>query len=520
MIRRSEMWRIKNVPVLIGIVLLCAAPAVGGGQDSLTLEECVLKALENNLRVAVEEYNPQLAEALVTRAKETFMPRFDLTMGRQKTESPSYWWLQGEENQVSRYNDYSVAVIQQIPTGGNFQVSMNSYKSDTNQAFQLLNPRYGSTFRLDFSQPLLKDFGTKVSRQEILVARNNLDISQAQFKVVLQDTIYQVQEAYWNLVYAIEDYKVKQQSLQLGKDLLAKNRREVEVGKLAPIEILNAETVVAQREADIVQAESLIRKNEDSLKTILNIMGEEDASAAGILPADKPEFFKKEIDRQEMIRAALASRPDILISRRGMENKDINFAIAKNQLLPGLDLQLSYWSPGISGDRLLYLDDNPFSGVIVGTEPGGVGDSLGDALKLLYHNWSIGLTLSIPLSSLTTRAEYARTRLELEKSRVEMENTRQQILLEVRDAIRDVETNAKRVEAYKLARQLAERRLAAEVRKLDVGLTTNYFVLQYQEELATAQSQELRALVDYNLALGRLDRATGQSLEKRNISVQ
>lgn len=484
------------------------------------MEECILKALENNLRVAVEEYNPQLADTLLTRAKEVFMPRFDLSFGRQKTENPSYWWLQGDENQISKYTDYTLALVQQIPTGGNFQISMNNYKSDTNQAFQLLNPRYGSTLRMDFTQPLLRNFGSKVSRQEILIARNNLDISNAQFKVVLLETIYQVQEAYWNLAYAIEDYKVKQQSLQLGKDLLIKNQREVEVGKLAPIEILNAETVVATREADILQSETLIRKSEDTLRTILNLMGEGDEAVPRISPSEKPEFFKQDINRQLLIETALAGRPDIVITKRDVENKDLNFTIAKNQLLPGLDFQLSYWSPGISGDRLLYLNDDPFSGIVVGREPGGPADSLGDALKLLYHNWSIGLTLSIPLSSLTTRAEYARTRLELEKSRVEMENTRQQILLEVRDAVRDVETNAKRVEAYRLARTLAERRLEAEVKKLDVGLSTNYFVLQYQEELATARTQELKALVDYNLAWARVERATGLSLEKHNISIQ
>ena len=137
-----------------------------------------------------------------------------------------------------------------------------SYKSDTNQSFQLLNPRYGSTLRFDFVQPLLKDFGFKVSRREIIIAQNNLNISHSQLKSVLLDTVYRVQEAYWNLVYAIESLKVKSQSLKLARDLLAKNRKEVEVGKLAPIEILSAEAVVASREAEILQAEAIIRKNE------------------------------------------------------------------------------------------------------------------------------------------------------------------------------------------------------------------------------------------------------------------
>jgi outer membrane protein TolC len=187
-------------------------------------------------------------------------------------------------------------------------------------------------------------------------------------------------------------------------------------------------------------------------------------------------------------------------------------------MLPGLNLQFSYWSPGVSGDRILYQDDNPFLPVI-GKEKGSAGDSLRDALKLLYSNWSVGLTLSLPLSNFLTKADYARAKMEAEKSQLELENIRKQAYLEVKDAVREVETNAKRVEAYRVARELAGERLEAEVKKLDVGLTTNYFVLQYQEELANAKSMELKSLVDYNLAWAKLDRACGRSLEKRNIRI-
>ena len=241
------------------------------GDLSLSLEDCILKALENNLRVAVEVINPGLAEMSVTRAKEIFMPRFDLNYGARNTESPSYWFLEASGTSITKLSDYSVAMVKRIPTGGNLSLSLTGYKSDTNQMFQLINPRYGSTLQLDFSQPLLKDFGYKVNRREILIAQNNLDISQRQFESVLMETIYSVQDAYWNLVFALENYDVKEQSLRLAQDLLVKNKKEVEVGKLAEIEILNAEAVVASREADILQAEALIMKSEDTLKNILNL---------------------------------------------------------------------------------------------------------------------------------------------------------------------------------------------------------------------------------------------------------
>jgi outer membrane protein TolC len=144
---------------------------------------------------------------------------------------------------------------------------------------------------------------------------------------------------------------------------------------------------------------------------------------------------------------------------------------------------------------------------------------LKDALGLLYNNWTIGLTLSLPLSSFTTRAASARSKVELDQSLTKLKNLEQQISLEVRNAVRDIETNAKTVQAYRLAREFATERLQAEEKKLNVGLTTNYFVLQYQEELARQRSMELKALVDYSLAFARLEKAMGVSLEKRNIKL-
>lgn len=486
---------------------------------SLTLEECIIKTLKDNLRLAVEVFNPELADVSVTRAKEMFMPQLDLSFGRSREESPSYWWIQGEETVISKYADYGLSVVQQIPTGGNLSLSLTTYKSDTNQSFQLINPRYGSTLRFDFTQPLLRNFGFDISRREIIIARNNLDVSRSQLQTVLLDTVYRVQEAYWNLVFAIENHRVKRQSLELARDLLAKNRKEVEVGKLAPLEILNAETVVAQREADILQAEALIKRSEDQLKNILNLVNEGAVNPQRIVPLDQPTFTPMEVSLEAALAEAKQKRPDLQGVRTSLENKELGLRVAKNQMLPGLDLRFSYWSPGISGDRLRYLDDNPFLGVIVGREEGSRADSMRDALNLIYKNWTVGLTLILPLSTVLTRAEQARAKIEMEKGMLELKDKEQQVLLEVRDAVREVETNAKRVEAYRIARELAEKRLQAEEKKLAVGLTTNYFVLEFQEQLAAARSQEIKALIDYNLALAMLEKATGTGLENRNITL-
>lgn len=522
-IRRYEMRkRMISIPVFILFIFSFISIASFSEEEevlSFSLEECILKALKNNLNVAVESYNPEIADISVTQAKEFFMPRFDLDVSREKTKNPPYWWIQGANIITSERDDYGVSLNQQIPTGGSFSLSLISYRTDTNEAFRLINPLYSSTLSFGFTQPLLKNFGFKVSRKEIIIARNNRDVSLNQLKSTLFETIYSVQEAYWNLVYSIENLKVKQQSLQLARDLLAKNKKEVEVGKLAPIEVLNAQAVVASREADILQAESLIKSNEDLLKTIINLSEEKGLKAIKIVPGDEPKFVKKEISLGEALREALAKRPDLEMTKIDIESKQLNLSVARNQMLPELNLQVSYWSPGLSGDRLIYKDDDFISGEIIGTEEGSATGSLKDAMGLLYNNWNIGLTLSLPLSNFTTRAAYARSKVELDQSLTKLKNLEQQISLEIRNAVRDIETNAQRVEAYRLAREFAKQRLEAEEKKLRVGLTTNYFVLQYQEELARQRSQELKSIVDYNLAWAMLEKAMGASLEKRNIKL-
>ncbi len=511
-------FKILGIPIIILFYFSIISPCTGEEILSLSLEDCIVKAMENNLKVAVEVYNPEMADVSVTQAKGLFMPRFDIGYSNRQNENPSYWWIQGAGTVESKYSNYSIALVQQIPTGGNFSLSMTNYRSETNEGFQLINPRYGSTIQFDFTQPLLKNFGYKISRKEIIIAQNNLDISRNQFKRILQDTIYKVQETYWNLVYAIEGYKVKQQSLQLAKDLLAKNKKEVEFGKLAPIEILNAESVVAQREADILAAEALIRGSEDILKNILNLP-EEEVTIKKIVPLDEPRFVKKKISLDNALKQAIINRPDLKVNQTNVESKNLDLSVAKNQMLPGLDLSFSYWSPGISGDRLIYEGNDVFYGAVIGKEQGSARDSVRDAFQFLYKNWTVGVTLSVPLSNVLTRTEFVRARMGLEQSLLELKNSEKQILLEVRDAVRQIDTNAKRVEAYGLARELAEKRMIAEEKKLSVGLTTNYFVLEYQEKLANARSMEIKALVDYSIALAKLEQVIGTSLDTRNIKI-
>ncbi len=165
---------------------------------------------------------------------------------------------------------------------------MTGYKTSTNRTGQTINPRYSTTLRFNFSQPLLKNFGSKMSRREILVAKNNLGVSDETLRKTLMDTVYSVESAYWNLVYSIENLEVRKQSLQLAKDLLEKNQRSVEVGTLAPMEVLSAQAEVATREADLIQAEVQIKSNEDQMKQLLRFTEAEDKAVTAIFPRTSP----------------------------------------------------------------------------------------------------------------------------------------------------------------------------------------------------------------------------------------
>ena len=515
------MNKIKRTCSGLILLWLVLQPPVWPRQEktavSLTLNDCIAQAVKNNLGVAVQVYGPELADAAVRRAAEKFIPELSFEYSRQDTNSPSYSWINAAVQMQESYMNYSASLGQSLPTGGKLTLSLSAYKNDTNASFQTINPRYGSTLSFNFTQPLLRGFGFKTSRLEILLAVNNKIISENSFKSTLLQSIYDVEQAYWTLVYSIETLKVKEQSLDLARDLLEKNRKEIAIGTLAPKEILSSQAEVAQRETDILQARALVKDSLDALRTLINIP--EEAGDVEIVPVDKPAFEKKDIKLEEAMAAARANRPDLQSQRFEVKNKELDLSYARNQLLPGLNLNANYWSPGISGTRILYLGNNPLTGVIVGTVPSGASNAVRDALNFRYRNWSVSLTLDIPLSDVFSRAQAAQAALGRDQAAIRLKFLDQQAALEIKMAVRAVETDYQRVESSRIASDLAQKKLQAEESKLRAGLSSNFFILQYQRDLAASRAAELRAIIDYNLSLARLEKAMGTSLESKNIKL-
>ncbi len=501
---------------------LCAVlPAAAQERTAaMSLEACILEALRNNLGVAIEVINPRLSALSLAFVKEKYIPSVSMGLSSSNTSSASFSWIEAAAQVTSQDQNYSAQVSQFVPLGGRFYATLSSYKSESNRSYLTINPRFGSTLTFTYWQPLLRNFGLNLNKRDIVISRNNLDISEISFRSVLQNTIYNVEQSYWNLVYAVENLKVRRQSLDLAKDLLAKNTREAEVGTIAPIEVLNAEAEVATREADILQAEAQVASGQDGLATILNLPREEgQPRLARIVPTDQPAFEARPLDFEASLQTAMENRADLQTTRLDLQNKELTYGYLRNQLLPDLSLTASYWSPGISGTQILYQDDDPLTNMVVGTVPGGASGSLRDAFRMSYRNWSVSLSLSIPVNYYISRNHFTQIQISRDQALLRLENLEQQVYLEIRNAVRDVETNFKRVQAYRLARELAERRLQAEEKKLKVGLTTNYLVLLNQRDLATAKTNELKALIDYNLSLSSLERSLGTSLRTKGIRI-
>ena len=510
----------RALGALFALILLAGfGAAQETGDLTLTLEESIVQALRNNLNVAAEVINPGLASASLAEARQMYMPTFTFDLTRTSYEQLSTWSLQTAGTYINKSTSSTATIAQQIPFGGNLTASLSYDYNKNNQLFQSYNPSYTGRLNLALTQPLLKGFGWTVSRRAIVIAQSSFDISRSQFKTVLMETVYDVEGAYWGLVYSIENLKTLEQSLQSGRDLLAKTKREVQVGTKAPIEVLNAEATVARREAEILQAEAQVRRSEDRLRTLLNLGLDPGARGRALVPADRPGFEPFAVTLDEAYARALERRPELESAKSSIAAKTVDFRFAKNQLLPQLDLRLTKASPGISGQEYIFDPDNPFADPILG-DPGSASQAFSDVFSFRYQdNWSLGLALTIPFGDMVGRANYTYARLDLEQAQARLRLQEQQVYLEVSDAVRTLETAAKSVEAYRIARELAERQLEAEMKKLGVGMSTNYFVLTYQDALASARSLEMRALVDYNIAVAAIAKVTGSTLEARNISL-
>lgn len=462
----------------------------------LSLQECISLALESNLDIRVQRIAPQIQNTYLTMAKGRFDPSATFGPTLSRSEDPSSSTLSGADVRINKSWGLSLGLKDPIITGGSYGLSFSSSRAESNSSFETLNPSYRSGLSFTVTQPLLDGFGIGVNKASIIIAGNNQDISFLRLKSQLIRTLSEVQKSYWELVFALENLKVQQLALQQAQDLLAINKRFKEVGKASTSDILQAQSAVASREADVIAGGDAVKDAEDRLKQIINIVKDESQWDFPIIPIDAPSLENIEADMDESIVTALAGRPEYAQAKLDMQNSDISIKVAKNGRLPVLDLEGSFSLNGLGGEM-----NDSFSQV------GGAD----------YKSWYFGLAFRMPLGERVARAELRQNLLAKEQKLLEVKSLEQQIINEVRGAVRQLQTDEKRIEATRAAEEFAIQVLATEERKHKLQLSTSYELLQFQANLATATKNRLRAAIDYRKSIVSLYQALGVTLDKLNI---
>jgi outer membrane protein len=493
-----------------------AVPVVGA--IDLTLDEAVALALEHNLDIAVERLNPQTFDLQIAGVRALYRPVLSSQIGQNNVTQLPTNQLVGTQAVQNDQTTFNVGGTQLLKWGGgSASVFFNNRRQFSTSSFNTFNPQYNSTVSALFVQPLLRNFKTDVTRTQLRVTAINRDISDLQLRSTVTNTLADVRNAYWDFVYAVDQLQVARRSLELARKLLEDNRIRVEVGTLAPIDVVQAEAEVASRRQEEAQGEAQARTSELALKRLI-VSGVADPRwRAQLRPVDRPPFAPVPIDLDAALRRALDARLDLAQSRKLLQANDLSLHLLGNQRLPTADISASYGLQGIGGTRL--FRDSNLGGAIIDSLPGGYED----ALRLLrdrdYPQWNLALSLSYPIGASAAEAAYARAQVTVRQTQAQIRALELQVATDVTTAALLVESNQKRVDAARAARELAQRRLEAETSKFEVGLSTNFFVVQAQRDLAEAENIELRTRLDYQKSVVNFDRVQETSLGSAGISV-
>jgi outer membrane protein TolC len=484
------------------------APSTTGGILPLDLEDAYQLALARNLDLVVGRYNIAMADSSIHARSGLFDPNFLFGVDGDFTRSPSATVLEGALVQEARNTRFGLTLDALLPSSTYLRMDTGMIRSATNSEFFFINPRYGADVSFAATQPLLRDFGSLVTRQQIVIAENLRDQTAEIFEIEVVGVLQQVEEAYWNLVASRRAVDVSQQSLELAERLLGETDERVKVGTSAPIDLVQSQTGVATRLQNLIAAGNLAANAEDALKAVLGFDAPEEWLTE-IETTEAYEFTPIETDLETAIESALARRPEIRRKLIELEQLEYNVRVARNQVLPSLDLEASYGWGGIGGDAT--VDDEHI--------PGGPGDAWDQAFDFDFPHWRLGVQFGIPIGNNTAQGQLAERRFEHQRSTIELNALRQQIIQQVRVAVRALEDGKALVEASLAARDLSERNLEAEETKFDNGLSTNYQVLEIQEDLAQAQLSLIRAYLDYRKANIGYRVSTGTLLDFLSVDI-
>lgn len=541
------------------------------GKLYLSLQDTIALALENNLDIELQRYTPRIAETDLLRAQSGNFIRGSANGVSSLTTTPAQglnsiaalstgsqglimnldpaltgnllWghfttpqtslFTTGTNSLVTGRKTGNFGFTQGFLTGTNVNLNFNNGFISQNANRNDYNPSSAVNLELQVTQHLLQGFGRVVNSRNIRIARNNVHISDLAFKAQIINTVVGVSNLYWDLVSFTEDVKVKRQALALAQKLYEDNKKQVEIGTLAPIEIIRAEAEVAARQQDLTISETQLLQQETILKNALSKTGLASPSLAEarVIPTDQIHLPDKEAIEpiQDMVGRALDSRPEIEQSRINIENAKIGLKGSRAALLPTVDAFVDLRNNSLAGE----LNSLPVLSTIPGVPPsfrapgsvdpfflGGYGKALGQVFSRNFPDYSVGLTLNIPLRNRAAQADMTRDQLNVRQSELRLQIQLNQVRVEVQNALIGTQQGRARYQAAYKSRILQEQTLDAEQKKYALGASTIYFVIQAQRDLATAQGAEVAAQATYSRARVELDRATGQTITANGIEVE
>jgi outer membrane protein TolC len=484
----------------IPLVLLCVNVSgyAHAEEDtvSLTLKQAISMAVEKNLEVRAELYNPAMSEADIRKNRGIYDPLLTLfTNYQQSTTQPASTFLSGASISREKNLQANAGISQLVPIGGTvglfFDNLWNHNNSDASRGF--LNEYWQSELTLSYSQPLLKNFGRDATELGIAVAVNSKEASLDQFRSKLIDIVTRTRTAYFTLYSLRENLSAKKTALALSRKILDETKGRVRAGVLPAMEILNAEFGVSTREKELIDAEKSLRDQMDVMRFLLQIAGNPEVN-----PIDPPTKKEYPVDESEAIARALAVRPDLLAQRTNLRTSDLQTRVAHNRMMPDLTFNTSAALAGLGKDYGRDLD------------------KVGSAE---YPVWAVGLQLTYPIGNRAARNDFIKSRLSAEQARVQVKNLEDTIRNEVKIAIRGIRANYLQLDVADRGLAYAEERLRAYIKKNEVGLATTKEVVDVQNDLVAAKTNQIRAQAEYTIAIGLFWKVTGDLLEREGITL-
>ncbi|HTF36754.1 MAG TPA: TolC family protein [Blastocatellia bacterium] len=526
-----------------------AAPRVGVDESrplALALFDAVKMALEQNREIEVERLNVRQAEYDLFAARGAT----DISLGAssfyEHKNVPVGSVLAGGPNGslTTKSLNYDFTAQQLLPTGAQWLAGFTNSRSDSNSVFASLNPQYTTALNIQIRQPVLRNFSIDDARRRIRIASRALDLSDSQFRQKAIDIIARVQRSYWDLVFALRDVQIQRASVDLAKTQLGRNKRMVNEGTLAPIELVSVEAELEKRSENVLSAIETVTRAENALKQL--VLGDRESGVWNqpIIPTEAPDLRPVSYALTDAVASAFANRPELAQNNLKQEVNKIDVKYFASQTKPQVDLIASYASTGLSGSPLLI--GNPFTATttllvervnalsgLAGIPPvaippssplpgfllGGYGQSLSNLFSNDFRTFRFGVAFSFPVKNRAAEGQLGRAFAEGRKIGAQRKTLEQTIEVEVRNAVQAVETGRLRVETARASREAAEKQSESEQRRFQAGLSTTYFVLERQNDLSAAQGRELKAMTDYSKALSELQRVMGTTLTTANVEV-